>query len=256
MKSVVGAMVFLAVIAAARPRTSPRRVRAARRSVPSPGWIVTIVGRAVEVRLPIELLVTAPEIGWALVLSAIALVLAPPLALLPPSVVLLLSGRRRRSKARGRVDAVRRGLPEVVDLLVLGVGAGLTVRHALALSVEWMPPPFSTAFAEAIRRSAAGEAFSDSLEATVVVLGASIRPLITVLVAAERDGAALVPALQRASDEARRRRRVEAEEAARRVPVMMLFPLVLCVLPAFALLTVVPVLLGTLADLQLPAAGP
>ena len=35
-----------------------------------------------------------------------------------------------------------------------------------------------------------------------------------------------------------------AEEAARRVPVKLLFPLVLCVLPAFALLTVAPLLAG------------
>ena len=96
----------------------------------------------------------------------------------------------------------------------------------------------------------------DSLETVAVSLGPGVRPLVTVLVAAERDGAALVPALERASDEARRGRRVEAEEAARRVPVLMLFPLVLCVLPAFAVLTVVPVLVGTLSDLQLPSAGP
>ena len=52
-----------------------------------------------------------------------------------------------------------------------------------------------------------------------------------------------------------RTRRVAAEEAARRIPVTMLFPLVMCVLPAFALLTVVPILAATLGDLRLPA-GP
>ena len=38
---------------------------------------------------------------------------------------------------------------------------------------------------------------------------------------------------------------------ARRVPVQLLFPLVACVLPAFALLTVVPLLAGTLRTLSL-----
>jgi tight adherence protein C len=46
-------------------------------------------------------------------------------------------------------------------------------------------------------------------------------------------------------------RRRRAEEAARRVPVKLLFPLVLCVLPAFALLTVAPLLAGALGSLRL-----
>ena len=37
------------------------------------------------------------------------------------------------------------------------------------------------------------------------------------------------------------------------MPVLMLFPLVFCILPAFCLLTVVPLLIGTVADLRLPS---
>ena len=76
--------------------------------------------------------------------------------------------------------------------------------------------------------------------------------VVYALTAAEIDGVPLQPALQRASDEAHRRRRVRAEEAARRMPVLMLFPLVFCILPAFCLLTVVPLLAGSVADLGLP----
>jgi hypothetical protein len=46
-------------------------------------------------------------------------------------------------------------------------------------------------------------------------------------------------------------RRRRAEEDARRLPVQLLFPLVLCVLPAFGLLAVVPLLLASLQSLQL-----
>ena len=44
-------------------------------------------------------------------------------------------------------------------------------------------------------------------------------------------------------------RRRRAEEAARRLPVQLLFPLVLCVLPAFVLLAVVPLLLAAVPQL-------
>ncbi|MDP9387533.1 MAG: hypothetical protein M3Q48_06280, partial [Actinomycetota bacterium] len=60
-----------------------------------------------------------------------------------------------------------------------------------------------------------------------------------------------VPALERLAAEVRRQRLRQAEEAARRVPVLLLFPLVLCVLPAFALLTVAPLIAGALRELRL-----
>ena len=78
-----------------------------------------------------------------------------------------------------------------------------------------------------------------------------MRPLVSVLLASERYGTPLLPALDRVAVDARARRRVAADEAARRVPVKLLFPLVLCILPAFALLTVVPLLAGALRSLRL-----
>ena len=91
----------------------------------------------------------------------------------------------------------------------------------------------------------------------------SLRRITPSLDVAERLGADLIRICmkteedvvhaQRAADEAHRRRRVRAQEAARRVPVLMLFPLVFCVLPAFCLLTVVPLLVGTISDLGFPS---
>ena len=63
--------------------------------------------------------------------------------------------------------------------------------------------------------------------------------------------APVAPALERVAFDARADRRRGAEEAARRVPVKLLFPLVACILPAFAALTVLPLLAGTLGSLRL-----
>ncbi len=71
------------------------------------------------------------------------------------------------------------------------------------------------------------------------------------LVASERYGSPLGPALERLADEARRQRRQRAEEAARKIPVKLLFPLVSCTLPAFALLTVAPLIAGAIRSLRL-----
>jgi tight adherence protein C len=81
-------------------------------------------------------------------------------------------------------------------------------------------------------------------------LGEPARPLLDALRATEQLGAPVLPLLARLSDEARATRRRRAEERARRVPVKLLFPLVFCTLPAFGLLTVVPLLASALGHLS------
>ena len=76
-------------------------------------------------------------------------------------------------------------------------------------------------------------------------------PLASALRGAARYGAPLGASLERVAVDARILRRRRAEEDARRLPVQLLFPLVLCVLPAFGLLAVVPLLLASLRSLQL-----
>jgi pilus assembly protein TadC len=71
-----------------------------------------------------------------------------------------------------------------------------------------------------------------------------------VLVASERYGAPLLPGLERLGAEVRLQRQRRAEEAAGRIPVRLLFPLVGCILPAFALLTVAPLIAGALRALR------
>ena len=52
------------------------------------------------------------------------------------------------------------------------------------------------------------------------------------------------------ADEARQHRRRGAEAAARELPVRLSFPLVLCTLPAFVLVAIVPLLVGALSSLR------
>jgi len=72
-------------------------------------------------------------------------------------------------------------------------------------------------------------------------------PLADALLASDRLGAPVGPALARLAAEQRAELRRHAETHARRVPVRLLFPLVFVVLPAFGLLTVIPTLLAGLS---------
>jgi tight adherence protein C len=185
-----------------------------------------------------------------LIVAGVALGAAwPPLAVVPPVVTV---GRRRWTAARRRRlarEAVSAALPDIVDLLTVAVGAGLTptlaVRHLATLA----PPPFAAAFAEVDRRVARGQRVADALGALIEALGEPTRPVVAAITSAERYGAPLSPALELLGHEARRERRRHAEERARTLPVKLCFPLVGCILPAFVLLTIAPLIAGALDSL-------
>ena len=64
--------------------------------------------------------------------------------------------------------------------------------------------------------------------------------MVRAVLTAERDGVPIRSLLVHLADEARRQRRHELEAAVRRLPVRLTFPLACCSLPAFVVLTVVP----------------
>ncbi len=193
---------------------------------------------------------TAGGPAWGAAVAASALLLHPVVALAVsvwPSWRRWQGARRRRDEHR---RATLRTLPESADLIGLGLGAGLSVPAAVRLVAPWTGAPYRDVFVEALRRADAGTSFARALEHAAAGLDPVSRPLISLLAAADVDGGAVVTGLLRVSDEARRRRRAAAETRARRLPVTMLLPLVLCVLPAFGLLAVAPLVFTALGDLQ------
>ncbi len=210
------------------------------------------VGDDLASRLPFDPMVGSRTLVVVTVVAITLLAVSPVLSLVPLIGIVAVTLRRRRGRQVMAAAVIGRVLPEVIDLLTLAIGSGLTLRMAFSVTAPWLPEPFGSAVAEVTRRSDSGEPFAVALEVATSALGPDARPLVSTLIASETDGAALLPALERVGDEARRRRRVAAEDRARRLPVAMLFPLVICVLPAFALLTVVPLLIGSLTGLQLP----
>lgn len=171
-------------------------------------------------------------------------------AVLPARRTSFLAARRRDRRRRAKGEA---GVADLVDLFAVAVGSGLNVRLAVEAVARRAPPgPLTDELGAVVRGVAAGRRLADRLEeAPDRSEVEALRPLVAALVDAERYGSALGPSLDRLADEARRTRHRRAEEAARRIPVKLLFPLVTCVLPAFGLLTVAPLLAGGLRAVRL-----
>jgi tight adherence protein C len=228
-----GALVVL--LPAWHRRPGPSRVRALRpirdpRRRPNPA----------ATRLAVTAAVTAG--------SALVLPIAAPVLGVAAWAVPVLRQRRRRG---GGAEAVRRSLPETIDLLRLAVGSGLNVPLAVGAVAEHGHGPAADALAWVAEQVRGGRRCADALDAAAARLGPPGRPLFAALAASDRYGAPLVDPLARLAADARLDRRRRAEEVARRIPVQLLFPLVVCVLPAFALLTVAPLIAGGLGSLRL-----
>lgn len=158
----------------------------------------------------------------------------------------------RRTARRDDEAEVLRGLPELLDLLAVAAAAGLPAASAVAAVGPRAPAPWRPAFADVELALERGARLVEAVERLVAHHGDLARPLVAVLRAALDDGDSLGPALARLAVDARDLRRRRAEEAARRLPVRLLLPLVACSLPAFAVLTVVPILAGALSGIRLP----
>jgi len=161
-----------------------------------------------------------------------------------------LSLRRRRQR-RQRDSDVAEQLPDVVDLLRLTTLAGLPVATAVTAIGRRPGGPVGAAFHDAAIRLGRGAATAEVLPQLVRACGTPVRSFVDALVDHDRYGTPLGPALDRLAVETRLRRRRQAEEAARRLPVLLLFPLVLTTLPAFILLAIVPLLVGSFSSLRL-----
>lgn len=134
----------------------------------------------------------------------------------------------------------RFALADVVDLFALACAAGLTVESALRVVSVHTEGPLGDALRAAVRDIDDGGRLSDVLAELPDRVDEAIRPLSSALAMAARYGTPVMPALERAAFEMRLAQRRALEMQARRLPVKLLFPLVFCCLPAFALLTIAP----------------
>jgi len=161
------------------------------------------------------------------------------------SIARVLAAPRARRRRRAVEAAIGRDLPVVVDLVGVAIGAGSTPFLAIEHAASYGPARTAGALRGVGHACALGRSLDDALRE----LGTSIvtlRPLAEALRTSAELGSPAAPTLRRLAAEVRADARRRAEARARTIPVRLCFPLVACVLPAFVLLTVAPVVLGGL----------
>ncbi|MEZ5178150.1 MAG: type II secretion system F family protein [Acidimicrobiales bacterium] len=226
-----------ALLAAAAVVLAGGRIR--RRPVPANPSVRRSQGRR---RRAVVTLAAAVLVGTAAIVGAATAAALAALALLGR----IARRRRERRRLQRERDAA---FPDLVDLFRIAAAAGNPVHRCVEVVAARAPAPARPPLAAILARTRRGVPLAEALDAAGADLGSSGPVLADALRAALRTGAPLGPVLDQVVAVARDRRTRSAQAAARRLPVSMLFPLVCCVLPAFGLLAVAPLLAGSLGSL-------
>lgn len=153
--------------------------------------------------------------------------------------------------ARRALAAADREIPVLLDLLAVATSAGLPPQLAFRRAVEAATGPLAVELRSVLDASDLGARWRDEL----IVVGdrlalPDLQRLLGALARTDSLGSSLAEEVGHLASDVREVRRAAAAQRARTAPVKMLFPLVFLVLPAFLLLTVVPVLLTTVRSID------
>jgi tight adherence protein C len=164
-----------------------------------------------------------------------------------PSVVPETDAQALQGRARTRrIAAVERAVPQLLDLLAAGSRAGLSAELALRQAAAASRGPLADDLRSIFEDADLGARWRSQLGDYATSIGSrDLRRTVAVIERTETLGSSLADATAELAASVRQARRAHTLERARTAPVKMLFPLVFLILPAFLLLTVVPVLLTT-----------
>lgn len=148
-------------------------------------------------------------------------------------------------KVEERQYELRRSLPDIMDLLVISVEAGLGFEQALDRVIANVPGPLSQEFARVLGEVRAGASRADAMRALDERTDVpEIRSFVLAILQADTFGVSIGRVLRSQADEMRIKRRQLAQERAQKAPVKMMVPMVFCIFPALFVVVLGPAIIN------------
>jgi tight adherence protein C len=195
------------------------------------------------VALPTLLLLLFAATGKLSALDILLVLLSIAAGFVLPSAVI-----RRRGAAR--LDEVDRQLPEMIDLLIAMIEAGIGFTAALGMVAERFQGSLGDEMRLTMKQQSLGMSTQQALEDMAARCATiSVRAFVRTASRGETLGVSIGPVLRELSSDQRRRRRQAAREKMQKAPIKMIFPLMFLIMPALMIVLMYPAVYGLVKSL-------
>ena len=178
---------------------------------------------AVKVVAPDDTLTSAGLLAFCLILGYIA-----------PDVMM-------QQVINGRQALVRKRLPDTIDLLIVSVEAGLGLDGAIAKVVEKMRGPIAQEFSRVLDEMRLGKQRARAMKDMAARVDIQeVTTFVAAIYQSEQLGVSIASVLRVQSESIRIARTQAIREAAAKLPVLMLIPLIFCIFPSILVVMLGP----------------
>ena len=144
-----------------------------------------------------------------------------------------------------RYEKIDKQMPDMIDLLVVTIEAGLGILASMRVAGDQMKDPLGQELRLTLQEQRMGLSLSEALES----LGRradtpNMRLFVRSLTQGERLGVSIGTAMRGLAVEMRKRRRAALEEVAQKMSVKMLFPMIFLIFPAMFIILLVPMVIN------------
>jgi tight adherence protein C len=155
-------------------------------------------------------------------------------------------------KAKERTAKIDYEVPELVDLLVTTIEAGLGFGSALQITSRRVREPLGSELRLTLGEQSMGLTMNEALKNMLERTGRSVsmRAFVQAIVQGESMGVSIGKTLRDLAVDMRKRRRQQAEERAQKAPIKLLFPLVFMIFPSMFVVLLGPAIVNILHALS------
>ena len=192
----------------------------------------------------------------ALVVWALATASVPTIVVIVAGLLAVVIGWRAplwivQSRAKRRKLEIDLQLPELIDLLVVTVEAGVGFNESLQIAGRRTGGALGQELRLTMQEQAMGLALNEALQNLLLRAETpGLRSFIRSVLQGETLGVSIGQILRNVAAEMRKRRRALAEERAQKAPIKILFPLVFMIFPAIFVIILAPAIYSILDTLK------
>ncbi len=148
-------------------------------------------------------------------------------------------------KRRKRMELLDKQMPDMIDLLVVTIEAGLGILASMRVASDSLADPLGQELRLTLQEQRMGLSVGQAIESLGRRADApNMNIFVRSITQGERLGVSIATTMRNLSLEMRKRRRAMAEERAQKMPIKMLFPLIFFIFPALFIVILTPMVIS------------